>query len=103
VSGNRTPLGGHPLEQPDPAPLRVFALYDADKPCTEHSVAYTGRIPCTGAVRCYICGTEWEPTTGRLLKRAGGGHVCGRHCGPGYHPDGVTVHLIETYERDHKA
>lgn len=26
-------------------------------------------------------------------------HDCGRHCGPGYHPDAVTVRLIEAHER----
>jgi hypothetical protein len=25
-------------------------------------------------------------------------HVCGRHCGTGYHPDAVTVQLIEQAE-----
>jgi hypothetical protein len=61
-----------PLEQPDPPPLRRFALFDADQPCTDHQAAYTGAIPCTGPLRCYLCGTEWDPDTGKLLApRAG--------------------------------
>jgi hypothetical protein len=45
VSGNRTPLGGLPLAQPDPAPLRVNAVFDPAGPCLEHQVAYTGQVP----------------------------------------------------------
>lgn len=29
-------------------------------------------------------------------------HTCGRHCGPGYHPDAVTVRLIENHERSQR-
>ena len=67
MSGNRTPLTGLPLEQPDPAPLRIRALFDADQPCTEHHAPYSGKIPCTGVLRCSLCETEWDPETGRLL------------------------------------
>lgn len=28
-------------------------------------------------------------------------HTCGRHCGTAYHPDAMTVRLIEQYEADH--
>ena len=28
-------------------------------------------------------------------------HTCGRHCGTAYHPDALTVRLIEQYEADH--
>jgi hypothetical protein len=30
-------------------------------------------------------------------------HVHGKHCGPGYHPDAVTVQLIEQYESTHRV
>jgi hypothetical protein len=30
-------------------------------------------------------------------------HQCGRHCGPGYHPDAVTVRLIEQHEEGQRA
>lgn len=69
MSTNRTPLTGQPLEQPDPAPLRVNAIWDRDKPCTEHHAPYAGRIPCTGVLRCSLCLTEWDPVTGALIKR----------------------------------
>ncbi|HET9975596.1 MAG TPA: hypothetical protein VFQ68_45745 [Streptosporangiaceae bacterium] len=29
-------------------------------------------------------------------------HTCGRHCGTAYHPDALTVRLIEQYEADHR-
>jgi hypothetical protein len=67
MSSNRTPLTGQPLEQPDPPPLRVLAVFDADQPCTEHHAPFTGRMPCTGVLRCSMCLTEWDPDTGRLL------------------------------------
>jgi hypothetical protein len=67
VSGNRTPLTGRPLEQPDPAPLRVNAVWNSGQPCTEHQVAYSGGVPCTGALRCTLCLCLWEPGTGAFL------------------------------------
>ena len=60
MGNNRHPMTGAALQQPDPAPLRVWALADRDKPCTEHIAAYTGAIPCTGAYRCQACGTTWD-------------------------------------------
>jgi hypothetical protein len=67
VSGNRTPLGGLPLAQPDPAPLRVNAVFDPAGPCLEHQVAYTGQVPCTGLLRCALCLCTWNPATGAFL------------------------------------
>jgi hypothetical protein len=69
---NTTPLTGQPLEQPVPAPLRILAVFDKDQPCTEHHAPYTGTIPCTGDLRCSLCGTEWHPETGRLLRLSAG-------------------------------
>lgn len=60
MASSTHPLTGIVLRDPDPAPLRVWAMYDADKPCTKHNVAYTGQIPCTGMLRCYLCGTTWN-------------------------------------------
>ncbi len=54
------PLTGIVLRQPDPAPLRTLAVFDRDQPCIDHAVAYTGSVPCTGALRCYICLTTWD-------------------------------------------
>lgn len=67
MSGNRTPLGGHPLAQPVPPPLRVNAMRNPDQPCTEHQVAYRGRMPCTGALQCSLCLCLWDPATGAFL------------------------------------
>lgn len=67
MASNRTPLTGRPLEQPVPAPLRVLAVFDRDQPCTEHHAPFTGRVPCTGALRCTLCLTSWDPDTGQLL------------------------------------
>lgn len=67
MNSNRTPLTGQPLEQPSPPPLRRFAMFDADQPCTGHHAPFTGRIPCTGVLWCSLCGTRWDPDTGRLL------------------------------------
>ena len=67
MANNLTPLTGQPLEQPDPPPLRVWAAFDRDKPCTEHHAPYTGRIPCTGVLKCTLCFTEWNPLTGKLI------------------------------------
>lgn len=67
MSNNRTPLTGQPLEQPDPAPHQIFVAWQNNEPCTKHSTAYTGTIPCTGVLRCAFCGTEWDPDTGKLL------------------------------------
>jgi hypothetical protein len=53
-------MTGAKLEQPDPAPLRQFAAFDREEPCTEHSTAYTGSVPCTGAYACRLCGTAWD-------------------------------------------
>jgi hypothetical protein len=72
---NRTPLTGVPLEQPEPPPLRKFALYGRDHPCVEHHAHYTGTVPCTGVLRCTFCGTEWDPETGVLLNRTKTGRV----------------------------
>lgn len=69
---NTTPLTGQPLRQPVPAPLRIGAVFDRDQPCTEHHAPYTGTIPCTGVLRCSLCGTEWDPETGELLRLAAG-------------------------------
>lgn len=54
------PLTGITLRQPCPAPLRIRAIWDADKPCLQHAVAYSGSVPCTGAIQCYICETTWD-------------------------------------------
>ena len=59
-------MTGAPLEQPEPAPLRVFAAFDRDKPCTEHSTGYSGTVPCTGDYRCRLCGTVWDDA-GRVV------------------------------------
>jgi len=56
---NRTPFG-KPLQMPQPPPLRAYAMYDAGDPCLDHSVAYTGSIPCTGVLRCHLCGCCWN-------------------------------------------
>lgn len=68
MANNRTPLTGRPLEQPEPAPLRADALFDSDQPCIEHHAPFTGRVPCTGVLRCSLCRTEWDPGTGALLR-----------------------------------
>jgi hypothetical protein len=72
---NRTPLTGVPLEQPDPDPLCVNALLPAhrNEPCVTHAVHFKGRMPCTGPLVCSMCGTEWNPDTGRLLAVPGRG------------------------------
>lgn len=67
MSGNRTPFG-KPLELPDVPPLRVNAMYDPDKPCLDHEVAYTGSVPCTGVLRCSLCLHRWDEN-GRYLGR----------------------------------
>jgi hypothetical protein len=72
MANNRTPLTGQPLEQPDPAPLRKFALYYRDEPCTEHHAPFTGSIPCTGVLQCSLCGSQWDPDTGKLLRSGTG-------------------------------
>ena len=43
------------------APLRIFALFDRDKPC-DHPIGfrYTGRIQNTGVRRCDLCGSTEE-------------------------------------------
>ncbi len=38
---------------------RRFAIFDSDQECVDHSVAWSGRIPNTGTLRCALCGTEW--------------------------------------------
>ena len=53
-------LTGAPLQQPDPAPLRVFAVFDKNDPCVQHSTGYEGEVPCTGDYRCSLCGTVWD-------------------------------------------
>lgn len=60
MSGNRHGMTGAELRQPVPAPLRIFAMFDRDSECTEHSPAFTGSIPCTGAYACALCGTAWD-------------------------------------------
>lgn len=69
---NRTPLTGRLLQQPDPAPLRRFALYDSGQPCLDHHAPYTGSVSCTGVLQCTLCGTRWNPETG---KHIGAGQV----------------------------
>jgi len=63
------PLTGVQLEQPDPAPLRRFAIFDSDQSCVEHDPAYSGAVPCTGDLRCRLCGTAWDEQ-GRVIGRA---------------------------------
>ena len=65
----RAPVTGRTLEEPVPPVLRLFAVFDADEPCTDHQVSYTGTVPVTGALRCHICGTTWDPQTGDIIKR----------------------------------
>jgi hypothetical protein len=68
MANNQTPLTGQPLEQPSPAPLRKWAMYYRDQPCTEHHAPFTGSLPCTGALQCTLCGTRWDPDTGKLIR-----------------------------------
>lgn len=60
MTHNRHGMTDAPLQQPSPAPLRIFAMFDRDAECTEHQPAYSGHIPCTGAYRCVLCGTAWD-------------------------------------------
>lgn len=64
---NRTPFG-KPLELPEHPPLRVNAVFDSDAPCLDHSVAYTGSVPCTGVLRCSLCLSCWDED-GKYLGR----------------------------------
>lgn len=57
---NRHGITGAVLQQPDPPPLRKFAIWDSDKPCEVHSTAYMGNMPCTGDYACHLCGTVWD-------------------------------------------
>lgn len=43
-------------------PKKKHALFpsEREKECEHSSVHYTGPIPCTGTVRCDLCGTEWD-------------------------------------------
>jgi hypothetical protein len=45
--------------------MRTFALYKpgVPLPSVRHSYAWTGRVPCTGVLRCILCGkTKWYAT-----------------------------------------
>lgn len=57
---NKHGMTGAPLQQPDPPPMRVNAVFDRDQPCTEHSTGYLGSRPCTGGYGCRICDTQWN-------------------------------------------
>lgn len=40
---------------------KIYALFpsEREKDCTHQgTVSWTGRIPCTGRLRCWMCGTE---------------------------------------------
>jgi len=56
----------------EPPPRRRFAIWRSEEPCTEHSVSYIGQIPCTGALRCHICGTVFDARTGVEIERLEG-------------------------------
>jgi len=66
-SPRRVPVTGAVMDAPYPVPRRVFALWDADQPCEHQAIAYTGTVPCTGAIRCSLCGTEWDPASGQVV------------------------------------
>lgn len=40
--------------------LKVNALVPSErtKECTQHHMAWSGRMPCTGVLRCTMCGTR---------------------------------------------
>jgi len=42
--------------------LKVNALVPAvrEQVCDHPAFMYTGRVPCTGALRCYMCGATKE-------------------------------------------
>lgn len=61
-------MTGAPLQQPDPSPLRIHAVFDRDQPCEVHSTGYTGSMPCTGDYACRLCGTAWDDN-GNILGR----------------------------------
>jgi len=65
---NDNTFNGVALKQPEEPPRRRFSMWHSHDPCIDHMVAYTGAIPCTGALRCRICGTEWDPDTGELIR-----------------------------------
>ena len=68
MSNNRTPFGT-PLEMPVNPPLRVNVVFNSAEPCLDHATAYTGSIPCTGVLRCSLCGCRWDPDNGKYLGR----------------------------------
>ena len=46
-----------------PKPKKIFALVlsEREKECThEAGFYYTGKMPCTGPKKCYMCGTREE-------------------------------------------
>jgi hypothetical protein len=45
-------------------------MFDSDKPCLDHQVAYTGSVPCTGVLRCSLCLSCWDED-GKYLKPTG--------------------------------
>lgn len=69
MSINKTPFGVQ-LEMPTETLLRIHAVFDSDQPCLEHQVAYSGSVPCTGALVCYLCGGRWDEDGKYLGRRA---------------------------------
>lgn len=54
---------------------RRFAIFRPEATCNhgwfagDHTaVSYNGRVPCTGMLRCALCGTQWDPDTGRAYR-----------------------------------
>lgn len=53
-------------------PAKIFCLVPSERsqPCPHKQFAWTGRVPCTGRVRCPLCGTAWIDITTAEAARA---------------------------------